>query len=547
MTSQTPLVVREWQPDTVVAALERAATSMPDRVYLDFDGQTTTFAQAEQLSNLMANDLAAQWGITSGDTVVTVLDNSADLLIAWFAINKLGAIWVPLNTSYRGGFLQHQVNDSTARLAIVDAQYLGNLTALDEELISLRTVLVRGDTGTGHESSLRVASLDDHRGANPARPEAAAAVRPGDLSMLCYTSGTTGPSKGCMISHNFILHVGHQTNLAIPPAADEVKYTCLPLFHTSALAEVTSALLSGCRIAIYPRFSVSKFWSQVERSGATSALLFSTIFPLLAAQPETEEEKRCRGQLRSVTGTKLPTELQRVWTERFGVGFLNSFAYGQTEGSRLATARIDQPLPPADSNGRIESQAFDVAILDDEDNPLQDGEVGEIAYRPKMAHVMFEGYWNRPDATVEAWRNLWMHTGDLGYVRDGCLYFVDRKQDYLRNKGENISSFEVESVFARHPELAEVAVHAVDVGITEDSIKLTAVRASGSVCTERQIWEWAQQNLPYFAVPRYIEFRAELERTINGKLQKNKLRGIGVTESTWDARAHGLESRRPRR
>jgi carnitine-CoA ligase len=194
-----------------------------------------------------------------------------------------------------------------------------------------------------------------------------------------------------------------------------------------------------------------------------------------------------------------------------------------------------------DAAGKINDEYFDVRIFDDDDVELPRGRDGEVVLRPKRPHVMFEGYWGRPEVTVETSRNWWYHTGDIGRIdEDDYLYFVDRKADYLRRRGENISSFEVESVLMSHGELADVAVHAVPSQLTEDDLKVTATRTAGSELQPQELFEWCVARLPYFVLPRYIEFRAELPRSPVGRVLKRELRDEGVTPTTWDAEVAGV-------
>jgi len=529
--------------DTVLTAMARAVEHAGDQVFLDFAGELHTYAEIDRAATRFAHSLG-DLGVTAGSTVATVLDNNVDQIITWLALNKLNAIWVPLNTAYRGEFLRHQLDDSLARIVVTETAYLPCVADIAAELQTLQRVLVRGDADLagGSIAGVEIASLDAHRGHDETPIPITA--RPGDLSFLMYTSGTTGPSKGCMISHGFILHQAQQSNLAVPPLPGEIMYTCLPLFHMAAVDTTTSALISMSRIAIAERFSVSSFWSEIERSGAGNARLMASIFPLLANAPDSPEMERCRGQLRAVTGVPISPEVRQVWRERFGVEYINSFAYGQSEGLRLSMSRYGEPMPPETSCGPIAADAFEVVVLDDGDNVLPDGEVGEIAFRPRKPNVMFEGYWRRPEDTAKAWHNLWMHSGDLGRIEDGYLFFVDRKKDYLRSRGENISSFEVERAFMRHPEVAQVAAHPVSAGIAEDCLKITAVLAPGSALTEEDLCRWALDHVPHFAVPRYIEFREELVTTPTGKIMKFQLREQGLTADTWDREAAGIVVRR---
>jgi len=231
--------------------------------------------------------------------------------------------------------------------------------------------------------------------------------------------------------------------------------------------------------------------------------------------------------------------LYSILRTRFGIDTFSG-AYGTTEASLVSWQ------PPGTSNkpnaaGVLNDEHFDVRIFDDADHELPRGHDGEIVLRPKRPHTMFEGYWGRADATVGASRNLWFHTGDIGRIDDeDFLYFVDRKADYLRRRGENISSFEVESVLMSHGALADAAVHAVPSAMTEDDLKITATLKADAALTEEELFRWCIDQLPYFALPRYIEFRAELPRSPVGRVLKRTLRDEGVTESTWDADVAGI-------
>ncbi len=191
--------------------------------------------------------------------------------------------------------------------------------------------------------------------------------------------------------------------------------------------------------------------------------------------------------------------------------------------------------------GVVNDEYFDVRIFDDDDAEVAPGTEGEIVLRPKRPQVMFEGYWGRPDETVRTTRNLWYHTGDIGKIdEDHYLYFVDRKADYLRRRGENIASFEVERILMSQGGLADVAVHAVPSPLTEDDLKITATRKEGATVTEEELFRWCIDQLPYFALPRYIEFRDALPRSPVGRVLKRELRDEGVTPATWDVEAAGI-------
>jgi len=524
----------------VVHALARAVATNPERIFTDVSGDALTYRQIDLESTRLAHSLSAL-GVKQGDRVVTVFDTSLDVFTTWFAINKLGAVWVPINTAYVGEFLRHQVADSGAQLIVCDAHYLARIVAIAELLPNVRRVLVR-NLAQAPRCAFEIEAFDAHRGHDETPLPILA--RPEHLGMLIYTSGTTGPSKGCMLSHNYLCMQGYQERRMVPQGPEDISWTCLPVFHLAALCTVLGALVGGLRCSLSPRFSVTHYWSEIEASGATHALMMASIFSLLAHAPDNDAMKRCRGQLKMIWGQPITPPVRKIWQERFGVKTVYSYAYGQTEANRIAFC-LPGDDPPARCCGRAADE-YELAVFDAEDQPVADGTVGEIVVRPRAPNLIFEGYWNSPDKTAHAWRNLWMHTGDLGKLENGYLYFVDRAKDYLRSRGENISSFEIERTFTGHPAIAEVAIHTIGPQGAEDDIKATIVLREGAQLTPEEVCHWAIDQLPHFAVPRYFEFRLELLKNPTGKVLKYRLREEGVTASTWDREAAGIEVRRRR-
>jgi crotonobetaine/carnitine-CoA ligase len=537
--------VQDAAGETYLQALDKAVADVPDRIFLDFEGDRYSYADIDRLATRMANELAAL-GVGPGRTVVTLLDNGVDAVVCWFAVNRLGGVWVPVNTAYRREFLRHQLADSLAAIAVCEAEYFDRIAEIAGGVPELKLVLYRGTVAAGDRANCPVPArpLDEIRGADDTR--IAAELRPEDLACLIYTSGTTGPSKGCMISHNYLCSSGRQQNSGVPPLPGEITWTCLPMFHVSTTAYViVSTVIAQATASIARRFSVTHFWDEIERSGATTAMLMASMFPLLAQSPDTDAMRRCHGRLRAVTGVPVTAAMRQLWRERFGVPFMHSFGYGQTEASKLGHHVWGEKMPPESSAGRV-CDDFELMIADENGRRVPPGVPGEILARPRRPNVMFSGYWRRPEETVRVWRDLWMHTGDIGKIdADGYLYFVDRKKDYLRSRGENISSMEVEAVFMSHAAVSEVALHAVRAAEGgEDHIKVTVVLREEARVTEEVLCRWSIENLPYFAVPRFFEFRASLPKTPTGRVQKYQLRDDGVTDATWDARAAGIEVRR---
>lgn len=530
------------ESDTTTGALARAVEREPGRVYLDLAGETHTYAQFDHLVGRLANGLIDR-GVQPGETVVTMLDNNVEAIAAWYAINLAGAISVPINTALRGEFLRHVVDDAGARLVLAEHAYLDRFDAVAHGLPALELVAHRGGM-TGPVSGIATVPLAELFVDDTTRPPDR--NRPGDLSCLIYTAGTTGPSKGCMISHNYVANLARHGLASNGRTVDEVVWSPLPLFHLNATAtKVLATAILGGTVSIYPRFSVSNFWGEIRRSGASIASLLGAMIPLIAQAEDTEDSLACTGQLRHVSGAPFPADLQTTYRERFGVKTCGSNVYGLTEAAPVTSLAHGIDHPPGSAGRRNED--FDVRIVDEDGDEVPDGTAGEVLVRPLHPNVMFAGYWRRPEATVAVSRDLWFHTGDYGrFDTDGFFWFVDRKKDYLRRRGENISSVELESAFLQHPAIAEVAAHAVPSDLTEDDVKVTVVlREDAAPITEEALCRWAFDHVPAFAVPRYVEFRDALPRNAVGRVLKYQLRDEGCTPSTWDREAAGLQVPRP--
>lgn len=532
----------DWTPqehDTTVAVLRRAAERWGERQFLDVLGETFTYGDIDRESTRIGHGLQAL-GVRHGDRVVTILDNNVDAVVTWFAINKIGAVAVPTNTAFKGEFLRHQIADAGSAVVIAESDYAERVLAIEAQLPGVQALLVRGALPEGVPAGhLNVATLDSARLAidTPIDVE----VKPTDLSMLVYTGGTTGPSKGCMNSHTYVCGLGRQSIVMGDRTENTIAWTPLPMFHQNAsVTTVLCVMMVGGKVALYPRFSVSNFWPEIERTGATDVSLLGSMIPLLAQAPDNASSRNCFGQLHYVGAAPFPAELARIWKERFGVVTASAPGYGLTEATMITLQKYGDYAAPGSSGKR--SEWFDVRIVDDHDCEVPVGESGEVIVRPLKPHCMYDGYWGRPADTLKVMKNLWFHTGDIGrFDADGFFYFVDRKKDYLRRRGENISSYEMETTFRSHPAIEDLAVHAVPSEMTEDDVKLTAVLRPGASLKEEDLCRWSIDRLPYFAVPRYIEFRSELPRSPVGRILKYELRDQGVTADTWDRDDSGIE------
>jgi crotonobetaine/carnitine-CoA ligase len=527
-------------PTTILAALAERVASDPDGPYLEFAGHDNVRLTAREMdreSNRLAHAFRAM-GVERGDRVATLLDNRAEQVISFFAAIKVGAIQVPINTAYKGEFLRHQLADSGAKIFVVQGDFVS------------RVAEVVGDNGT--PDLAQCITVDPPNAVINARPVTAwqdalalgsdapitnVTARPADLACLIYTAGTTGPSKGCMLPHSYVVSLADQITRVLRRQPDDIVLTPLPLFHLNAMAIcVVGTLLAGGSAAIERRFSVSNFWPEVRRTQATIVTLLGSLATLIGNAEDHADQAAHR--LRLCAASTSP-DIDRAWRERFGCPTFSG-GYGLTEASLISMLCAGEPSKSG-AAGKPNLHDFEVRLVNDDDAEVATGEIGEIVCRPNRPNLMFAGYWNRPDATVEATRNLWFHTGDLGRLDDdGYLYFVDRKKDALRRRGENISSFEMEAVLLAHNAVNDAAVHAVPSLLGEDDVKVTVVLKGGSDLTEEQLCRWVAERVPFFAIPRYVEFRADLPRNPVGRVLKYQLRDEGVTEHTWDREAVGV-------
>ena len=525
---------------TLVDLLCDRCDAAGDAPYLDVVGTHLTAAEVADRAARIACALR-ELGIRKGDRVASLIENSAEALLTWWGIVWVGAVAVPINTAYKGEYLRHQLADSGAKALLVHGELADRARRVVAEVDGLDHVVVIGDGPTAFPTAK--AHLWDSLFENdPVEP---ADIAPSDLGTFIYTGGTTGLSKGCMLSHNYHEVLSRQIGLCWERGADDVVWTPLPLFHFNALVTaVIGPLIFGGRGAIDRKFSVSSFWPEMNRTGATITSTLGTMAYLLAhdvARPEMPMSGAAdaNSSLRLLGAAPLPPEVDTLIRSRFGIDTFSG-GYGLTEASLISWLPPGTPNKP-NAAGVINSEYFDVRIFDDDDHERAHGSDGEIVIRPTRAHTMFEGYWGRPQATVEASRNWWFHTGDVGRIdTDGYLFFVDRKADYLRRRGENIASFEVERILMRHGGLADVVVHAVPSEFGEDDLKITATRVADFALTEGELFQWCVDELPYFALPRYIEFRDELPRSPVGRVLKRVLRDEGVTASTWNVDDSGI-------
>lgn len=506
---------RRW---VLPEVLEAQARERGDQTFLTVigEGSLTYAAAARQARQVAAH--CAGLGVAPGDAVAVLLPNGLDFVRLWLGLGRLGAVIVPVNTGLAGDFLAHQLRDCGARHVVT----AGDAAAAVAEVLP-------------DMPGLRVLDLDgwehapEHDGPFPAAS---------DTACLMYTSGTTGPSKGVLMPHAHCYLFGLGSIEALGVTGADRYYVSMPLFHANGLfMQLYATLIAGASAVLRGRFSASSWLSDIREHGCTVTNLLGAMTQFLVAQPAGPHDRD--HPLRVVCPVPNPPSHERAWRERFAVPEVVS-AYGMTEVNIPLYGRLGTSRPG--SAGLVLDRWFEVSVRDpDTDDPLPHGEVGEIMVRPKVPFGFMAGYAGLPDATVAAWRNFWFHTGDSGVMDDdGWVTFVDRTKDCIRRRGENISSFEVESAIARLDGVAEVAAYAVPAGAegTEDEVMLAVVAAPGSRLDPAEVAAHADLVLPRFARPRYVEVVDALPKTPTQKVRKQQLRSRAVTPSTWDREAH---------
>jgi crotonobetaine/carnitine-CoA ligase len=513
---------------TLPALLQHAAQAFDQRPLVGIAGASWTHRDAVHEAARRAAALRAA-GVSRGERVALMCGSRAEFLETFLGCGWIGAITVPLNTAAMGPQIEYFLADSGARLLVIEAAFVERLAVADLSRTALQAIWVIGaadDVGptVGGVRCVAWPTSDD-----AIDPEA---VHPGDTLAILYTSGTTGPAKGVLCPHAQYHWWGVHTANVLGVGAHDVLCTTLPLFHINALNTFAQALLTGARVVFEARFSASGFWASVRAADATVVYLLGAMVPILLAQPASDVERAHR--VRIGLGPGVPASAGDAFQARTGVTLLEG--YGSTETNFViatsTAATVDSPRRGVMGWLR---PGFDARVVDEHDVALPTGAAGELLLRADEPFTFASGYFGMPDKTVEAWRNLWFHTGDR-VVReaDGAFRFIDRIKDAIRRRGENISSYEVEQVLLAHPQVAAAAVFPVRSELAEDEVMTALMLKDGAAVTPPELAAHCAQRLPYFAVPRYIDIVAELPRTENGKLQKFKLHERGVTATTWD-------------
>lgn len=513
------------------AVLVENAERDGDALFLVDDQGSLTKGQTVDLARGMTHALA-RVGVTAGQTAAIMLDNRREFIASWFGLACLGAIEVPVNPANRGERLVHILNHSQSRLLVVQRKYLPQVNEVADGLVHLERVIIVDDADDA--ADVVASRIDSVNWTDLEFDEVAGRLNRPHFSepvAVMYTSGSTGPAKGVVLSHGHHWTNGSQPTRLFDIDPEDTVYCCLPLHHNMAQGYgVWVALVSGGAIRVAPKFNAETFWHEIRDSRATILPFVGAMLVLVAKRPPEQDDRA--NSLRIGYGVPIPPDLHVKFEERFGLELVH--AYGSTEATIVAwNYGPDRVLGAA---GKIMPD-YDVRIVDTDGSQAPAATVGEIVVRPTTPNSMFSEYWRDPERTVEAWRDLWFHTGDRGRIDDaGNLWFVDRASDVVRRMGEFINPMEVEQAAVAHPEVQLAAAFGVPSELGEEELMLVAVRQPGSDVDAAEIRDWLAARLPRYAVPRFVDFQAELPLTPTGKIEKYKLKKVGVTATTNDIR-----------
>lgn len=533
----------EDQGDWVLGkVLEHRAAASPDRPFLQWQDEAALgFAETNRAVNRLAHGFAAA-GVGHGDRVMILLPNCAEYVLTWFALAKLGALEVPVNSHYRGQFLEHVANTCQARLVVTDAEFLDRFAESETRLPHLERIYLRSSAGAAKPELKRLQLHDFGELVSGNDRDPGVEVAAADPVAILFTSGTTGPSKGVLMPHAQMYFFAEQCANLMRLGGDDVFMNPFPLFHGNAQFLTTyPCLIRGARAVLYERFSASEWIDRVRRNGVTVTNLLGVTMDFVFKQPARADDADNR--LRVVYAAPPANAILDAFKARFGISeFVNAF--GQTESCWPLMTPHGEEIPPG-AVGKVVDDWYDVRLVDPEtDLDVPDGEIGELVVRHRVPWTLCDGYYGNPEATAKNMRNLWWHTGDgLRRDADGWFYFIDRVNDALRVRGENVSSFEVEQVGLSHPDVAACAATSVrsDVAGGEHEIKLSVVLRPGREPDPVSLIRHFETHAPFFAVPRFVEYLDALPMTPSEKIQKHLLRKAGVGPDTWDRVAAGVE------
>jgi len=497
---------------SIAHLLEKATAKNVDRPLFIFEGERLSYAEVNRRVNKVANSLKGL-GVKKGEKVGLMLPNGLEFPITWLAIAKLGAVMVPINTKYQEHDLLYVINDSEASCMIIHQDFLPILEKVKRKATELMEVCVVGRAPRGFHSF-------DEMGRNASDQFTIETIGEEDLLNIQYTSGTTGFSKGCMLTHRYWMLLGKLIHDFLGLKPDDVCMTAQPFYYMDPQWNVIMCIFAGIPLVIMPRFSVSNFWPTIKENNVTVFYLLGTMPLYLLSRNVDELEKNHR--VRAVVCSGINPKFHETLEKRFNCPWREAFGMTET-GIDLYVPFKDFECVGSGAMG-LPVPSKEARVVDNEDNEVSSGEIGELVVR---GEPMMLGYWKKPEANEDIFRGGWFHTGDLAYKDEkGSFHWVGRIKDMVRRSAENISAAEVEGVLALHEKVKLAAVIPVPDLLREEEVKAYLILKEGEnkeTVPPREIIEFAKTKLAAFKVPRYIEYVDDLPKTPSEKVEKHKV------------------------
>lgn len=522
--------------------LRRQAQQAGDTNFLVTDNVSISFAEADDITNRLASGFQ-QMGLEKGDRIALFVGNRPEMVLLALAANKIGVVWTPVNTDYKGEWLLDTIKRSRCKALVTDEEYQHRLIDIEGQLDVEHLVLLADGS---EQSVLANFTLYSSLLASEPLQSDYSDMHYGDTCAILWTSGTTGKSKGVMQSYNgWIRAIVDGASMLYDSKEGDSIYCVLPLFNAGAwITCILRAFIEGIPCVIEPKFSVTDFWPRIKHFGATQTFAIGAMGVFIANAPEQDDD--ADNPLHTAQVVPMPPDLWPKFEKRFGLKLLRT-GLGQSECLLVTTQKEDRDDVPSYALG-FGLEDTEIALLDNDGNPVAPGEVGEISVKPLAPYIIFNGYFDNPEATADAFIGDWYLTGDMGKQdpATGAFFYVDRKKDAVRFAGRNISTLEVEGVVRRHPSIADVAAFGIPSKEVESEheMKLNIVLKPGVTETAEDICAFINDNAPHYFVPRYLEFVESLPYTPTNKVQKFKLREAGLSDATWDIKQSDYKVKR---
>lgn len=504
--------------------IEAQARDQGDRTYIHFEEEKVSFKQFFERCCRVANGLIAQGG-SPGDGLAILMGNCPAFLYLFYGLPMGGFYTVPINTGLRGDGLKFILSNSDVKYLVIDDTLYGKLETLGSPVETIEKIFVNRTT----DQPLPKGTFDFRALLEGSPEKPAHRIEAGALNYLMYTSGTTGLPKGVVNRHQPGMALFFKMAGARIEAEKDILYTCLPLFHANALLLTAGfAMGAGATFGLDRRFSASRFWDRIRYYGATQFNGLGAMIPILMKQPEKPDDSD--NPVKQVNSAACPANLWRAFEERFDVDIHEG--YGAVDGGGVTIGNSGDA--PVGSVGKPGPNLV-WKLVDDDGNDVPVGEPGELITQIPEGQTSSVEYYKNPEASKAKIRDGWLHSGDLFYAdKEDNLYFVDRKTDSMRRRGENISSWEVENIVEKYPGVAVCAAFGVPSELGEDEVMIQIVPKEGQTVDLKDLIRFCAENMAHFMVPRFVDVVEDIPRTGTLRIQKTQMKKQGVTDRTWD-------------